>query len=453
MPVLTSPLMPTTRRLARAAVLALFASPLAAQAPSGVQHAFAPFVDATAWPLPDLPALSAASGARAFVLGFVVNDGQTAARPCTPKWGGFDPYVATAAQASASGQPLHLAGAIAALRAAGGRVMISFGGAAGTPIDATCPSPEALANAYAETVDAYGVTDLDLDIEGAWVVDGPSRARRVAGLVRLQQMRPGVRVWFTLPVLPTGLDANGVSTLREAVAGGVALSGVNIMAMDYGASAAPDPSRLGDYAVEAATALHGQIVSAYAAAGRSVTADEAWSMVGITPMIGVNDVATEVFRLTHARQVADFAALHHIGLVSMWSVNRDLPCPGGPSPWAQTACSSIAQSPYAFSAVFARGGATAGDGDAAASGARLFAPTPNPTSQGGHVSFALGAPAAVRLSLVDALGRRVAVLADGPTAAGMHRVTLPLAGLPAGVYVLRLDGAGPPLAQRLVVAR
>lgn len=362
--------------------------------------------------------------------------------------GGFDPYAATAVQATASGQPLHLADRIASLRAAGGRVMISFGGAASTPIAATCPSADALAAAYASVVDSYGVTDLDFDIEGTWVADLTSRVRRVAALVRLQQVRPAVRVWFTLPVLPTGLDANGISTLNEAVVGGVVLSGVNVMAMDYGSSAAPDVTRLGDYAIQAATAVHSQILTAHASAGRPLTDDDAWSMVGITPMIGVNDVATEVFGLTHARQIAAFAAEHHVGLVSMWSINRDLPCPGGPSPWAQTTCSSIAQSAYAFSQVFARGGAVAAE-DGATGAVTLFAPTPNPGAR--RIAFETSAAGPARLTVVDLLGRDVAVLADRAFGAGRHEVAL--GRLPAGLYIVRLDAQGETRTRRVVVTR
>ena len=445
--------------LRRAAVLALAvaASARAQHVPpvSGLHHTFAPFVDAAAWPLPDLDALSAASGARGFVLGFVVNDGQTAARPCMPKWGGYDPYYATAAQAAAAGGEVHLRAEVEQLRAAGGQAMISFGGAANTPLDATCPDAAALAAAYAAVSDTYGVTDLDFDIEGAWLADAPSRARRVAGLVRLQQSRPAVRLWFTLPVLPTGLDATGVSTLTEAVAGGVDLAGVNIMAMDYGGSAAPDPSRLGDYAVQAMTALHGQIRAAYAAAGRPLSEAAAWSMVGVTPMVGVNDVPQEVFTRAHAAQVTAFARERHAGLVSMWSINRDRPCPGGPSPWAQPNCSGLAEDAYAFSAVFrALDGTVVAAGDApGAVGATLLAPVPNPVRERATVAFVLPEPADVRLDLVDALGRRVATLAQGRHAAGRHEVAIDGLGLPAGVYVLRLVAGGAAQTRRVVVAR
>jgi len=423
---------------------------------SGVQHRFAPFVDATAWPLADLPALSAASGARAFVLGFIVNDGQTSTRPCTPKWGGFDPYYATQAQATAGSGEVHLRGAIDALGAAGGRVMISFGGAANTPIDATCTSPQALADAYAEVVDTYGVYDLDFDIEGTWVVDAPSRARRVAALVLLQQMRPTVRLWFTLPVLPTGLDANGVSTLNQAVAGGVNLSGVNIMAMDYGAGAAPDPSQLGAYAISAMTALHGQLQSAYTLAGRPPLSDAtAWSMVGVTPMIGVNDVAAEIFRTTHAAEVVAFAVEHRVGLVSMWSIQRDLPCPGGPTNWPQTTCSSIEQTPYAFSGIFRQMDAVASTdgGPTDTDGLFLGLPHPHPVTTTARISFHTPESSPVRLEVLDVLGRRVNVLTEGSLQADTHEVAFDAMPLTAGVYLLRLESGGAVLTRPLVVAR
>ena len=36
-----------------------------------------------------------------------------------------------------------------------------------------------------------------------------------------------------------------------------------------------------------------------------------------------------------------------------WSANRDRPCPGGPEPRADSACSSIDQEPFAFTRAFA----------------------------------------------------------------------------------------------------
>ncbi len=60
---------------------------------------------------------------------------------------------------------------------------------------------------------------------------------------------------------------------------------LQLMTMDYGDSAAPNPEgRMGTYAIEAAT-------NAYAQA-RSVGLTN--TKIGIIPMIGVNDVMSEV---------------------------------------------------------------------------------------------------------------------------------------------------------------
>ncbi|HEX8385002.1 MAG TPA: YCF48-related protein [Rubricoccaceae bacterium] len=83
----------------------------------------------------------------------------------------------------------------------------------------------------------------------------------------------------------------------------------------------------------------------------------------------------------------------------------------------------------------------------------LSGPDPNPAS--GRVAFALtlAAPEAVRVEAFDALGRRVAVLHDGPLAAGPHALTFDASALPAGVYVVRAEVSGRVSTTRLVVAR
>jgi|GEM_PF-5665031 len=83
---------------------------------------------------------------------------------------------------------------------------------------------------------------------------------------------------------------------------------------------------------------------------------------------------------------------------------------------------------------------------------RLDAPFPNPTSGGSSVVYALPQDAAVHLTLVDALGREVAVLEVGWQTAGIHRATVP-SGLAPGLYLVRLsDGTGS-VVRRLTVTR
>lgn len=89
---------------------------------------------------------------------------------------------------------------------------------------------------------------------------------------------------------------------------------------------------------------------------------------------------------------------------------------------------------------------------------RLGPAVPNPARATVVVPFVLGAPSRVRLVLADALGREVAVVADGAFGAGPHALTLDLAGRAAGVYVVRAVASperGGPLARslRLTVLR
>ncbi len=88
----------------------------------------------------------------------------------------------------------------------------------------------------------------------------------------------------------------------------------------------------------------------------------------------------------------------------------------------------------------------------AAGAVSLEAVAPNPSSGGARVSFATAEAGAARVSVVDVRGREVAVLVDGPVAAGRHEVRLG-GDLAAGVYVVRLETAGTVLTRRAVVVR
>jgi hypothetical protein len=151
-------------------------------------------------------------------------------------------------------------------------------------------------------------------------------------------------------VLPTGLTPDGTYLLQSAVQRGVNVDVVNVMAMDYGDSAAPNPQgRMGDYAIQAATSLFNQLKTVY---GSAKTDAQLWAMVGITPMIGLNDVTTEVFDQQEAREVLAFAEQHGIGRLSFWSLNRDKQNSAGRLNYVDLMSSSILQSPFEFSQIF-----------------------------------------------------------------------------------------------------
>lgn len=290
---------------------------------------FAPYVDTSLYPTFDLVASATATGVKDYNLAFVTDGGG-----CTPKWGGVTDLASDAVAAQ-----------IGALRAKGGDVRVSFGGAAGSELATTCSSADALATAYGKVVDAYDLTKVDFDVEGGALPDTAANTRRAQAIAKLQRQHPDLDVSFTLPVMPEGLTQAGVDLLSNAKQNNVDIATVNIMAMDYGPAYSAD---MGTYAEQAATATQAQVKSVL---GLSETA--AWKAVAVTPMIGVNDVTTEIFKVDDATQLVNFARSKGLGWLSMWSATRDKQCSGGAKNYADATCSSILQDQYAFSKAFA----------------------------------------------------------------------------------------------------
>nr|BFE67171.1 chitinase [Actinoplanes digitatis] len=269
-----------------------------------------------------LAQLASAGNVKSYTLAFVTSAG------CKASWfNAFDPR---------GGQ---FGDQIKALRAAGGDVKVSFGGATGIELAAACTDVKALQAEYQAVVSAYDLKYIDLDIEGAAVADPASIARRSTALAALQKANPGLRISLTLPVLPEGLTADGLAVVRSAKNAGVDLDLVNIMAMDYGRAG----QDYGDLAISAVKSTKDQIKSIY---GNSDAA--AFRMVGVTPMLGKND-DNGTFSQGDARDLVAFASANHVGFVSFWEANRDRnACTG-----ALFQCTNVAQSPFEFSKIFA----------------------------------------------------------------------------------------------------
>ncbi|MEU7422787.1 cellulose binding domain-containing protein [Streptomyces sp. NPDC040750] len=289
---------------------------------------FAPYVDTSLYPAFDLLGAADATGVKNYNLAFLTDGGG-----CTPKWGGVTDLTGDGVAAQ-----------IGSLRAKGGDVRVSFGGASGSELATTCSSADALAAAYGKAVDAFKLTKVDFDVEGGALPDTAANTRRAQAIAKLQAQHPDLDVSFTLPVMPEGLTQDGVNLLSDAKSHGVRIGTVNIMAMDYGASYSGD---MGTYAEQAATATQAQVKSVL---GLSESA--AWKTVAVTPMIGVNDVSSEVFKVDDATQLADFAKAKGLGGLSMWSATRDKQCAGGTKPTADATCSSVTQDAFAFSKAF-----------------------------------------------------------------------------------------------------
>lgn len=80
------------------------------------------------------------------------------------------------------------------------------------------------------------------------------------------------------------------------------------------------------------------------------------------------------------------------------------------------------------------------------------APVPSGPS-GATVRYVLSAEGPIRVSVVDVLGREVAVVLDGQAPAGEQTVRVNTFGMPAGVYIVRAEAGGRVASARLVVAR
>ena len=305
---------------------------------SSTAFAVAPYVDMTLWPPFDLAGAARDSGLRAASLAFIVSQSG-----CNASWGGVIPLADDA----------DIAGKISAFRAAGGQVIVSFGGASGSELAQTCTSVSALQAQYQAVIDRYNLTRIDFDVEGGAVAEPASVERRNKAIAGLQSAATAkgkrLEVTYTLPVLPSGLTQDGVGVVRSAINNGADLTAVNVMAMDYGEYAAPNPAgRMGDYAIQSGTSLHAQLKTLYP----SLTDAQVWKRVGITPMVGVNDVTSEVFTVSDAQKLVNFAAGKHLNMLAFWSMARDSQCPGGAQTYASPTCSSIVQSPFEFTKTF-----------------------------------------------------------------------------------------------------
>ena len=296
-------------------------------------HLFAPYIDMLQYPTPSLAGLAASTGQKYFSMAFIA-----AGKGCQASWGGS--Y--TMAQNFEVND-------IAALRAQGGDVIVSFGGADGTELALACSTVAALQAQYQAVIDKYNLTRIDFDVEGSALDNTTSIDRRNKAIAALQAAAATagntLLVQYTLPVLPTGLTSQGLNLLQNAVTNGVQIGMVNVMTMDYGSYY--DPNQMGAYAVQAMNATISQVVALY---GAAKTNAQVRAMIGVTPEIGLNDVTPEVFTLSDASTILSAAQSSGIGMLTFWSLGRDQQCPGAPV--VSGTCSGIIQSPGAFTNIF-----------------------------------------------------------------------------------------------------
>lgn len=279
---------------------------------------FAAYVDVTATPTFPFEQMGATERKNA-ILSFIVS---LPADPCVPSWGG----AYSLDQASAS---LDLERRIARLQQQGGAVAVSFGGLLNDELAVKCKDQDKLKAAYKEVIDRYKIDTIDLDLEQAGLTDTAAGQRRATAIAALQSERrakgKNLAVWVTLPVAPQGLTKDGTDAIALLLAGGVDITGVNVMTMDYGGSRQEGQSML-EASKSALTQTHRQLGILYEQAGIYLNSSTLWAKLGATPMIGQNDVKEEIFTVEDAEGLNEFARSRKMSRMSMWSANRDVAC-------------------------------------------------------------------------------------------------------------------------------
>ncbi|MDC8015888.1 glycosyl hydrolase family 18 protein [Tahibacter soli] len=233
---------------------------------------------------------------------------------------------------------------IVAFQNAGGRVIISFGGANGTYLESTCSATQ-LTNLIDGMLQTTGVRAIDFDVEGGQLGNPALNTTRNAAIKALRLKYPNLYVSLTLPSVPVhpswgggGLDHFGVAAVQSAATAGATLDIVNLMTMDFGGSY-HNGSTMAQLTQSAATAAVAQLAPIYP----GKTNAQLWAMLGITPMIGVNDVAGETFTTADATTITQFAQAKGVGHLSYWALQRDRPGSGSLGEYSQ-----VSQSLFQF---------------------------------------------------------------------------------------------------------
>lgn len=269
---------------------------------------------------PNLTTVKNATGVTWYTMAFMLNSGN-----CDPKWDGSRALTGGADQA-----------AINTIRANGGDVVISFGGATGPWLEHYCTSASALAAAYQKVINAYGLKAIDIDIEGTPYNTPADQQKTVDALKTIKANNPGITTYVTLGSYTTGPDS---SLIKRAAGAGLTIDGWGIMTFDWGNTT----GNQGNLTIQAADGLKNQLKSAY---GWSDA--EAYRHVGISSMNGITDENATV-TLADMRAITAYAQQHTIARLTFWSLNRDRQCAGG-YPNDDT-CSGVAQAAYEYTKI------------------------------------------------------------------------------------------------------
>jgi hypothetical protein len=276
------------------------------------------------WGNPPAPAtVMSATGIRWFTMAFVLSGGG-----CTPAWDSTRPLRGGVDEET-----------INAIRAAGGDIVPSFGGWSGNKLGPNCATPQALAGAYQQVIDAYGLKAIDIDIENSDEFENETVQDRILNALKIvKQNNPGIQTIITFGTTTTGPNYYGNRLIERAAALQAGIDVFTIMPFDFGSA------NIGQDTVNAAEGLKNKLRSAF-----GWTDAQAYAHMGISGMNGLSD-QQELTDTATWTQIRDWAKARGLARLAFWSVNRDRPCAGG---GVVAHCSGISQSEWEFTRITA----------------------------------------------------------------------------------------------------
>lgn len=287
----------------------------------------APYVMPLANNPPNLTTVMAASGVKAFTLAFVVaNNG------CIPAWetdSGLD-NVSTDTQVG----PI-----IDAIRAAGGDVVVSFGGYGGAKLGEKCDTPQATAAAEQAVITKYNLKALDFDLEEPEYENATAINNELGAAQILQRNNPGLYESITLPGTAAGTGWFGQQLLNNAKSLGYTPNNYAIMPFDGGFNGASSQT-------SALRNFNTLLMNTFGWSSATAYAHE-----GISSMNGRTD-SGEYFYQSDFQTVLNFAETNHLARYTYWSVNRDRQCnPPDNNGVLSGTCSSVPQGEWDFTKI------------------------------------------------------------------------------------------------------
>ncbi len=273
---------------------------------------------------PSATSVMSATGIKAFTMAFVLSGGG-----CTPAWDGNRPLTGGVDQST-----------INAIKGAGGEVVPSFGGWSGNKLGPNCSSASALAGAYQQVINAYGLKAVDIDIENTDEFENEVVQDRILNALKIvKQNNPGIKTIVTFGTTTTGPSWWGTRLINQAAALQANIDVFTIMPFDFGGG-----SNMYGNTVNAAEGLKTALKTAFGWSDAT-----AYAHMGISGMNGLSD-QQELTSPSIWTQIRDWANSHHIARLAFWSVNRDRACPGG---GVVSNCSGISQTTWQFTSITA----------------------------------------------------------------------------------------------------